>query len=163
MPQFERSSARWPLRIRLWGAPRVHGELCSWPHRVRAHGVAALTAAATPLVADMADLSDQSVATLVSTDFFTVPTLTGRVLFVLVLLAHERRRIIHINITEHPTAAWTAQQMVDAFPDNTASRWLLRDRDAIYGDVFWRRVAGMALTRSCPVRPALGKLPIRRG
>ena len=48
-----------------------------------------------------------------------------------------------MNVTDHPTAAWTAQQLVDAFPDDTAPRWLLRDRDAIYGDVFRRRVAGM--------------------
>ena len=82
---------------------------------------------------------------LVSMDFFTVPTLTGRVLFVWVLLAHQRRRILHINITEHPTAAWTAQQMIAAFPDDTAPRWLLRDRDAIYGDAFRRRVAGMGI------------------
>src|SRR2546425_11261518 len=69
----------------------------------------------------------------------------ARVLFVLVLLSHQRRRIIHVNITEHPTAAWTAQQMVEAFPDDTAPRWLLRDRDTIYGDVFRRRVAGMGI------------------
>ena len=78
-------------------------------------------------------------------DFFTVPTLTGRVLFVLVLLAHHRRRVVHLAITEHPTAAWTAQQIINAFPDDTAPRWLLRDRDAIYGDVFQRRVAGMGI------------------
>jgi hypothetical protein len=78
------------------------------------------------------------------------------VLFVLVLLAHERRRIIHVNITEHPTAAWTAQQMVEAFPDDTAPRWLLRDRDAIFGDVFRRRVAGMSIAEvvSSPSSPA---------
>jgi transposase InsO family protein len=85
------------------------------------------------------------VATLVSMDFFTVPTLTGRVLFVLVLVSHHRRRIIHVNITEHPTAVWTAQQMIEAFPEDTAPRWLLRDRDAIYGDVFRRRVASMGI------------------
>ena len=79
------------------------------------------------------------VTSLVSMDFFTVPTLTGRVLFVLVLLAHQRRRIVRVAITEHPTAAWTAQQVVEAFPDDTAPGWLLRDRDAIYGDVFRRR------------------------
>jgi putative transposase len=79
-------------------------------------------------------------------DFFTVPTLTGRVLFVLVLLHHHRRRIVHLAITEHPTTAWTAQQVVDAFPYDTAPRWLVRDRDAIYGDAFRRRVAGMAMT-----------------
>src|SRR5207245_3690454 len=86
------------------------------------------------------------VVSLVSMDFFTVPTLTGRALFVLVLLTHRRRQIVHLAITEHPTAAWTAQQIIDAFPDDTAPRWLLRDRDAIYGDMFRRRVAGMGIT-----------------
>jgi len=78
-------------------------------------------------------------------DFFTVPTVTGRVLFVLLVLAHERRRVVHFNVTEHPTAEWTAQQIVDAFPNNAAPRWLLRDRDSIYSDAFKRRVAGMAI------------------
>jgi putative transposase len=64
------------------------------------------------------------VTSLVSMDFFTVPTLTGRVLFVLVLLSHHRRRIAHLAITEHRTAAWTAQQVIDAFPYDTAPRWL---------------------------------------
>jgi hypothetical protein len=88
-------------------------------------------------------------------DFFTVPTLTGRVLFVLVLLTHHRRRIVHWAITEHPPAAWTAQQIVHAFPDDTAPRYLLRDRDAIYGDVFRRRVTGMGITEiiSSPSSP----------
>jgi hypothetical protein len=71
---------------------------------------------------------------MVSMDFFTVSTLAGRVLFVLVLLAHDHRRIVHVNVTEHPTAAWTAQQLVDAFPEDSAPRWLLRDRDSIYDD-----------------------------
>jgi putative transposase len=64
------------------------------------------------------------VATLASMDFFTVPTVTGRVLFVLVLLTHQRRRLVHVNITEHPTEEWTAQQIVDAFPDEAAPTWL---------------------------------------
>lgn len=79
-------------------------------------------------------------------DFFTVPTLTGRVLFVLVGLAHERRQIVHLAVTEHPTVVWTAQQIIEAFPDDTAPRWLLPDRDATYGDVLRRRVAGMGIT-----------------
>jgi len=69
-------------------------------------------------------------------DFFTAPTVTGRIPFVFVVLLHHRRRIAHFNVTEHPTAAWTAQQVIEAFPDDTAPRWLLRDRDAIYGEVF---------------------------
>jgi putative transposase len=95
------------------------------------------------------------VTTLVSIDFFTVPTLTGRVLLVFLLLAHHRRRIVHVNITEHPTAAWTAQQMIEAFPDDMAPRWLLRDRDAAYGDAFRRRVAGMGMSEvlSSPSSP----------
>jgi hypothetical protein len=70
------------------------------------------------------------VAALVSMDFFTVATVTGLVLFVLVLLAHERRRIVRVAIPEHPTASWTAQQIIEAFPDDTVPRWLVRDRDA---------------------------------
>jgi len=85
---------------------------------------------------------------MASMDFFTVSTLTGRVLFVLVLLSHERRRIVHVNVTDHPTAAWTAQQVVDAFPENTAPRWLLRDHDSIYGAAFRRRVAGMGIAEA---------------
>ena len=70
---------------------------------------------------------------LVALDFFTVPTVTFRVLFVLVILAHERRRVVHFNITDHPTRRWTAQQVVEAFPWDEAPRYLLRDRDRIYG------------------------------
>jgi len=67
------------------------------------------------------------------------------VLYVLVVLAHDRRRVVHFNVTEHPTAAWTAQQIIEAFPEETAPRFLLRDRDQIYGEEFRRRVAGMRI------------------
>jgi hypothetical protein len=73
---------------------------------------------------------------VVACDFFTVPTVTFRVLFVCVILAHERRRIVHFNVTEHPTAQWTAQQIVEAFPWDEAPQYLLRDRDCIYGSDF---------------------------
>ena len=130
----------------LWGAPRIHGELCKLGIAVSERTVSRLLRRPRrPRSQTWQTFLTNHVATLASMDFFTMPTLTGRVLFVLVLLTHHRRRIIHINITEHPTAAWTAQQIVDAFPDDTAPRWLLRDRDAIYGDVFRRRVAGMGI------------------
>ncbi len=70
---------------------------------------------------------------LASMDFFVVPTASLKVLFVLVVLAHDRRRVVHFNITEQPTAQWTAQQLVEAFPFDEAPRYLLRDGDAIYG------------------------------
>jgi putative transposase len=70
---------------------------------------------------------------MVSIDFFTVPTARLRVLFVLLVLAHHRRRVVHFNVTEHPTAVWTAPQIVNAFPDDSAPSYLLRDRDQVYG------------------------------
>jgi putative transposase len=80
---------------------------------------------------------------LVSVDFFTVPTAHLRVLFVLVVLAHHRRRVLHFNVTEHPAAAWTAQQIVEAFLEDSAPSYLLRDRDQVYGQSVRQRVRGM--------------------
>ena len=88
---------------------------------------------------------DNHVNDLVSLDFFTLPTATFRVLFVFIVLRHERRRIVHFNVTEHPSAEWTAQQMVDAFPWDTAPRYLVRDRDQTYGAYFDSRVDGLGI------------------
>ncbi len=73
------------------------------------------------------------------------PTATCHVLFVFVVLCHNRRRVVHLNVTEHPPAEWTTQQVVDAFPWDTAPRYVLRDRDQIYGAYFDRRVAGLGI------------------
>lgn len=80
---------------------------------------------------------------LVSTDFFIVPTMKNSVLFVFLILSHDRRRVVHFNVTEHPTAKWTTQQIVEAFPWEIAPRYLLRDRDKIYGSFFQDRVKNM--------------------
>ena len=88
---------------------------------------------------------ENHVSAIAAIDFFTVPTVTFRVLYVLVVMAHKRRRIIHFNITDSPTAFWTAQQMVNAFPENTAPKYLLRDRDGIYGCAFVSRVQGLGI------------------
>jgi len=92
---------------------------------------------------------------LVAIDFFVVPTATFRVLFVFVVLAHDRRRIVHFNVTEHPTAEWTAQQIVEAFPFDTAPRYLLRDGDGIYGDRVRRRLGSLAINEivTAPASP----------
>lgn len=82
---------------------------------------------------------------IVAIDFFTVPTATFRVLFVFIVLAHERRKVVHVAVTESPSAFWTGQQLVNAFPFETAPRFLLRDRDAIYGAEFVGRVAGLGM------------------
>ena len=88
-------------------------------------------------------------------DFFTVPTLTGHVLFVVIVLSHARRRIVHFNVTEHPTAAWTTQQIVDAFPDDTAPGWLHHHRDSAFSETFRCRVTGMGIAEvvSAPASP----------
>ena len=72
---------------------------------------------------------------LIAADFFVVPTATCRLLFVLVLLAHDRRRVVHVEVTDHPTAVWTAQQLREAFPWDKAPRYLLRDRDHVFAGV----------------------------
>src|SRR5260370_38777884 len=97
----------------LGGAPRIHGELAKLGIEVSERTVSRLLRRPRrPPSQTWRTFLTNHVATLVSMDFFTVPTLTGRVLFVLVLLSHPRRRIIHINITEHPTAGWAQQPMI---------------------------------------------------
>ena len=75
-------------------------------------------------------------------DLFVVPTVTFRPLFVLIILAHDRRRIVHVGVTEHPTAAWTAQQLRKALSENEAPRYLLHDCDSVFADVA-TTIAGM--------------------
>jgi putative transposase len=83
---------------------------------------------------------------IVAIDFFVVPTLTFRLLFVFVGLRHERRELLHLHVTDHPTAVWTARQIIEAFPNETAApRYLLRDRDAVYGVAFSSRVQTMGI------------------
>jgi transposase InsO family protein len=82
---------------------------------------------------------------LVSLDFFTVSTVRFHVLFVLIILAHDRRRVVHFNITQSPTAPWTDQHVVEAFPWDSAPRFLLRDRDGVYGSGFRKRVQSMGI------------------
>jgi len=92
---------------------------------------------------------------LVSTDFFMVTTASFRVLFVFVVLAHHRRRVIHFDVTANPASEWAAQQVAEAFPWDNAPRYLLHDRDSIYGDLFRQRVQGMGIreVRTTPRSP----------
>ena len=92
---------------------------------------------------------------MVSVDFFTVPTIRFQVLYVFLVLAHDRRRIVHFNVTAHPTAEWTAQQLREAFPFEQIPLYLLRDRDRIYGDEFRKDVKAIGITEvlSAPRSP----------
>jgi transposase InsO family protein len=89
---------------------------------------------------------ENHVKQLASVDFFVVPTLSFRILYVFLVLAHERRRVVHFNVTEHPTAEWTAAQLMQAFPCDMAPHYLLRDRDRIHGHAFHIQAASMQIT-----------------
>jgi len=125
----------------LWGAPRIHGERQKLGLEISQATVSkCLVRRRTPPSQSWRTFLANHVGSLVSVDFFIVPTVMFKVLFVFVVRAHDRRRVVHVNVTDAPTAQWTAQQLVEAFPWETAPRYLLRDRDAVYGVVFSRRV-----------------------
>ena len=131
----------------LWGAPRVHGELLKLGIGISQATVAKyMVRQRKPPSQTWRTFLHNHVKDLISLDFFVVPTATFRVLFVFLVLAHERRCILHFNVTAHPSAEWTAQQLVEAFPWDTAPRYLLRDRDSIYGEYFRERVTGMGIS-----------------
>jgi putative transposase len=116
----------------LWGAPRIHGELLKLGMDVAERTVSRLILKRRPPPSQTwRTFLANHVRDLVALDFFTVPTAGLRVLFVLLVLAHHRRRVVHFNVTEHPTAHWTAQQIVDAFPDDTGPSYLLRSRSCL--------------------------------
>ena len=118
-----------------WGAPRIHGELLKLGITIAEATVGHYMVRRRPPPSQTwRTFLTNHVSQLVSVDFFVVPTFTFRVLFVFVVLAHDRRQILHVHVTGHPTAAWTAQQIRNAFPWDTAPRFLLRDRDGTYGD-----------------------------
>ena len=130
----------------LWGAPRVHGELVKLGISISQAAVSKyMVRHRKPPSQTWRSFLDNHVKDLVSIDFFTLPTATFRVLFVFIVLRQDRRRLVHFNVTEHPSAEWTAQQIVEAFPWDTAPRYLIRDRDQIYGAYFGRRVTGLGI------------------
>lgn len=129
-----------------WGAPRIHGELKMLGIEISESTVAKyMIRHCNPPSQTWRTFLENHATELVSVDFFTVPTATFRILYVLVILHHEQRKIVHFNVTEHPTAQWTAQQLVEAFPFDSAPRYLLRDRDSIYGGRFRNRVKSLGI------------------
>ena len=130
----------------LWGAPRIHGELLKLGIEVSQATVAKyMVRQRRPPSQTWRTFLNNHAQPLVSMDFFVVPTVTFRVLYVFVVLAHERRHLLHFNVTSHPSSEWTAQQIVEALPWDNVPRYLLRDRDAIYGESFRARVRGMGV------------------
>lgn len=170
---WTRKSRRWPGRpqvtaeIRaliqhmsqtnpLWGAPRIHGELLKLGIEVAESTVGKyMQRHRKPPSQTWRTFLSNHLAQMASMDFFIVPTATFRVLFVLVVLSHARRRIVHFAVTEHPTQEWTLQQLREAFPWNQSPQYLLRDRDAIYGEHLVAVIQGMGIeeVRTAPRSP----------
>jgi transposase InsO family protein len=120
----------------LWGAPRIHGELQKLGIAVSESTVAKyMRRHPRPPSQTWRTFLTNHASQIMAADLFVVPTVTFRLLFVLVILAHDRRRIVHVAVTAHPTAAWTAQQLRNAFPENEAPRYLLHDRDSVFAHV----------------------------
>lgn len=130
----------------LCGAPRIHGELLKLGIEVSQATVSKyMVRHRKPPSQGWRTFLTNHAKDIVSVDFFTVPAAAFRVLYVFLALSNARRRIVHFNVTDSPTACWTGQQIVEAFPWNTAPKYLLRDRDGKYGDDFVRRVESLGI------------------
>ena len=129
-----------------WGSPRILGEIRKLGFEITKSTVEKyMVRHRNPPSQTWRSFLENHTQDLVSVDFFVVPTVRFVVLYVFVVLAHDRRRVIHFNVTEQPTASWAAQQIVEAFPWEEAPRYLLRDRDGIYGHQFRGRVHNMGI------------------
>ena len=129
-----------------WGAPRIHGELLKLGIDIGQTSVTKyMVRGRKPPSQTWRTFLENHISQLVSIDFFTVPTIRFQVLYVFLVLAHDRRRILHFNVTRHPTAEWTGQQLRNAFPFDQLPGYLLRDRDAIYGQDFRKQVRDMGI------------------
>jgi putative transposase len=131
----------------LWGAPRIHGELLKLGIEVSQATVAKymVRRVGRPSPTWRSFLRNQA-AGIAAIDMFVVVSASFRLLYVMIILAHDRRRVVRFDVTEHPTAIWLSQQVTEAFPWDTAPRYLLRDRDASYGACFRNRVEAMEIT-----------------
>ena len=141
-----------------WGAPRIHGELLKLGFEVSERTVSRYLRRVSPL--EQAGklwgtfLRNHRVV-ITAMDFFTVPTLTFRVLYCFFVIEHGRRKILHFNVTEHPTGFWIVQQLRQAFPESCPYRYAILDRDGKFGDEVTELLAatGMNPTRISPASP----------
>ena len=130
----------------LWRVPRIHGELQMLGIAISERTVSrTLRGIPRPPTQTWKTFLHSHNGQLVSIDFFTMPTITMKVLFVFIVLEHRRRQVLHFNVTDHPTAAWTSQQIVEAFADRNAPRYLIRDRDGAYGHDVGQRISSMGI------------------
>ena len=127
-----------------WGAPRIHSELQLLGYDVDESTVGKyMIRHRKPPSQTWRTFLENHVSDIAAIDFFVVPTVRFQLLYCFIVLRHDRRRVVHFNVTRHPTARWTGQQIVEAFPFDEAPRFLIRDHDSIYGVDFQLRVDHM--------------------
>ena len=140
----------------LWGVPRIQSELRRLGHDLAESTVARyIDRRRKPPSGTWKTFLANHLPDIGAVDFFVVPTATFRLLYCFVVLSLDRRRVPHFNVTANPSAHWTTQQIVEAFPFDSAPRFLMRDRDSSYGDEFQRRIKnlGMEEVVSAPRSP----------
>jgi hypothetical protein len=130
-----------------WGAPKIHGELLKLGIEISERSISGLLKRRNPKPPSQTwnTFIKNHLTEMVAVDFLVVPTFRFRMLFVFIVLSHARRQVIHFNVTAHPTAEWTAQQITEAFPWDETPRFLLRERGSAYGDAFRKRVLAMEI------------------
>jgi putative transposase len=165
LPQEVRDLIRMMSRNNpMWGAPRIHGELLKLGIAITEPTVAKyMLRNRKPPSQTWRTFLENHVKSLVSVDFFTVPTIRFQVLYVFLVLAHDRRRILQFGVTAHPTAEWTVQQLRNAFPWESTPRYLLRDRDRIFGEEFVSQVKAMGIRQVLSAPGPLGSGPMWNG
>jgi transposase InsO family protein len=138
----------------LWGAPRIHGELLKLGFEVAQSSVAKyMVRRCGPPSQGWRTFLRNHAPDIAAMDLFVVPTIGFDLLYALVIVRLDRRQLVWINVTQHPTAEWIARQLTEAFPWDEAPRYLIQDRDRSYGDVATRRIRAMGI-RDKPIAPA---------
>jgi len=136
-----------------WGAPRILSELLLLGHDVAEATVAKyMIRRRKPPSQTWRTFLDNHMPEIAACDFFTLPTAMFRVLYVFIVLLHDRRQVVHFNVTSSPCAEWTAQQIVNAFPYEDIPRFIIRDNDSIYSHYFKDRVKDMGIEQA-PTAP----------
>ncbi len=140
----------------LWGAPRIHGELLKLGFDVAQSTVAKyMLRPRKPPSQTWRTFLRNHADGIAAVDFFVVPSINFQLLFVFIVISHTRRRLLHFAVTTNPTAEWTARQIVEAFPWDSAPRYLIRDNDNIYGLTFQNKLRALEIkeVRTAPRSP----------
>jgi len=138
----------------LWGAPRIHGELLKLGFEVAQSSVAKyMVKRRGPPSQGWRTFLRSHAPDIAAMDLFVVPTIGFKLLYAFVIVRLDRRDLVWINVTARPTAEWVARQITEAFPWNEGPRYMIRDRDRIYGAAVTRRLRAMGI-RDKPIAPA---------